>query len=79
MPTVRVKMNDEEFKKAMDLLDIWSQDHVYHGLIEITETPEDERQKDIEITLLQVSDGITFDIWKKFCEEIGMNIPFPVT
>lgn len=77
MPIVRVKMNDTEFKNVMAIIEAWEKDPKYCGLIEVLDTPDEEREKDIETTLLKVSGTITYNIWNEFCKYLKMNIPFP--
>ncbi|TSC84244.1 MAG: hypothetical protein G01um101413_539 [Parcubacteria group bacterium Gr01-1014_13] len=78
MPTIKVKMNDTQFKNAMAIIEAWEKDPKYSGLIEVLDTPDEERHKDIETTLLKVSGGITYDIWNEFCRHLRMKIPFPI-
>lgn len=77
MPTVRVKMNDIEFKNAMAIAEAWKKDPKYCDLINVLDTPDKEREKDIEATLLKVSGAITYDVWNEFCQYLKMKIPFP--
>ncbi|MEK7131669.1 MAG: hypothetical protein AAB797_02975 [Patescibacteria group bacterium] len=70
-------MNDIEFENAMAIVEAWGKDPKYSGLIEILDTPEEERKKDIETAFLKVSGAITYNIWNEFCKYLKMNIPFP--
>jgi len=77
MPIVRVKINETQFGTIMALLETWEKDPKYCGLIEVLDTPKEEREKDIETTLLKVSGAITYDVWNEFCQYLKIRVPFP--
>lgn len=75
--TIKVKMTTTELGNVLALINFWEKDPALYSLLEILETPPEDLTVDQEIVLLKVSGGITYDLWKKFCKESGMQIPFP--
>ena len=75
--TIKVKMNTTELGNVQALINFWEKDPALYGLLEILEPPQEDLAADPEIVLLKVSGGITYELWKKFCKESGMQILFP--
>ena len=75
--TIKVKMTTGELGNVLALINFWEKDPALNGLLEILETPPEDSAVDPDIVLLKVSGGITYDLWKKFCQESRMQIPFP--
>lgn len=76
--SIKVPLNDDQFERAMKLLDKWNEGPKTQDLIYLNEDGLTDEEKEKEIIDLQVSRSITYDLWKEFCEEVEIELPFPV-
>ena len=75
MPTIKVKMNQEQYYTVLSVINRWDEDKDLCGMVELPHTPKEELDKCI--VHIRTSGILTFDLWNQFCEEIGMKIQFP--
>ena len=75
--SIKVPLDDDQFEKAMKLTDKWNDDPKTQGLIYLNEDGLTDEEKEKEIIDLHVSSDITYDLWKEFCDEVGIKLPFP--
>ncbi len=74
--TTKVKLTLTQLGTASAMIDFWEQDPKLCGLIKIVETPLAEVELNSEVTYLETY-GIPYDLWKEFCEKVGIQEPFP--
>ncbi len=77
MAKLELKTTDNQLGVVLAVLSEWDKDPKLCGLIEVGSTVRIAGDAEHPIVLLKVSGGITYDLWKKFCEEIEMQIIFP--
>jgi len=69
--TVKILVNETEFDRLVQVLD---RNHDLNGVIGVVGLISRDDKNEVE---LEINGMMTYDLWNRFCAQVGIHVPYP--